>query len=88
MIISVVIWGTVITGLQWLGYSIATVGLIYYSLGWDGIKQVYLQGQTIWDSRGHNLRGPRLTAVMLVGAVSIFLLVVWWSGSAEVASSP
>ncbi|KAK4104697.1 TPT-domain-containing protein [Parathielavia hyrcaniae] len=35
VIISVMIWHTAITGLQFLGYAIALAGLLYYSLGRD-----------------------------------------------------
>lgn len=38
---SVLIWGTVVSSLQAFGYGIATVGLIYYSLGWEGIKNIF-----------------------------------------------
>jgi hypothetical protein len=33
-------WGTVIAPSQYLGYTIALGGLTYYSLGWDGCKQL------------------------------------------------
>jgi Triose-phosphate Transporter family len=34
---SVLLWGTVISPIQVLGYAIAVVGLIYYSIGYDGM---------------------------------------------------
>jgi hypothetical protein len=34
---SVLLWGTVISPIQALGYSIALVGLIYYGVGYEGI---------------------------------------------------
>ncbi|KKA29703.1 hypothetical protein TD95_004169 [Thielaviopsis punctulata] len=40
VIVSVIIWGTPITMMQFLGYSIALGGLTVYSLGWDQIKTI------------------------------------------------
>ncbi|GAB1314296.1 Sugar phosphate transporter domain-containing protein [Madurella fahalii] len=40
VIISVMIWHTAISWLQFLGYSIALAGLVYYSLGWDQIVTI------------------------------------------------
>jgi hypothetical protein len=71
------IWGTIVTGLQVFGYAIATAGLVYYGLGWNGIVEVYEKSQVIWNDRGQNLRGSRLTMVMAGGAVCFFLFVVW-----------
>ncbi|RAL03108.1 uncharacterized protein BO80DRAFT_462857 [Aspergillus ibericus CBS 121593] len=38
IVCSVVIWGTEISVLQMVGYALALVGLLYYSLGWETIK--------------------------------------------------
>ncbi|KAK4151319.1 triose-phosphate transporter family-domain-containing protein [Chaetomidium leptoderma] len=45
VIISVMIWHTNISGIQFLGYGIALAGLVYYSLGWD---QLVLLSQGVW----------------------------------------
>jgi hypothetical protein len=45
VIISVMIWHTAITPLQFLGYSVALAGLLYYSLGKD---QLVALGQAAW----------------------------------------
>jgi hypothetical protein len=45
VIISVMIWHTAITPLQFVGYSIALAGLLYYSLGKD---QIVALGQAAW----------------------------------------
>ncbi|KFY26958.1 hypothetical protein V493_03768 [Pseudogymnoascus sp. VKM F-4281 (FW-2241)] len=80
VVLSVILWGTIVSGLQWLGYSIATAGLIYYSLGWDGIKTACSQGQAIWESRGANYRGNNLIAITAGGVITTVLLLLWWSG--------
>lgn len=33
---SMLIWGTIVGSLQAFGFSIALVGLVYYSIGYDG----------------------------------------------------
>ncbi|PYH66016.1 SDR family oxidoreductase [Aspergillus vadensis CBS 113365] len=44
IVCSVVIWGTQITSLQMVGYAIALLGLLYYSLGWATIRGAYDAG--------------------------------------------
>lgn len=50
---SVLLWGTVILRIQALGYTIAVAGLIYYSVGYDGILAFYAStskfGKQIWE---------------------------------------
>ncbi|PWY87450.1 TPT-domain-containing protein [Aspergillus heteromorphus CBS 117.55] len=46
IVCSVLIWGTVISGLQIFGYTIALLGLLYYSVGWQTIKSRYDAGYT------------------------------------------
>jgi hypothetical protein len=38
---SILIWGTVVTGLQVLGYGIALMGLVYYGVGYEGLIVYY-----------------------------------------------
>ncbi|KAK4242303.1 triose-phosphate transporter family-domain-containing protein [Achaetomium macrosporum] len=45
VIISVMIWHTAVSWLQFLGYSIALAGLVYYSIGWDQIVAI---SQAMW----------------------------------------
>ncbi|KAK4453587.1 triose-phosphate transporter family-domain-containing protein [Podospora aff. communis PSN243] len=45
--ISVFIWNTSISGLQFVGYGIALAGLTYYSLGWEQIVSL-TTGFTSW----------------------------------------
>jgi hypothetical protein len=47
VIISVMIWHTAISWLQFVGYTIALAGLLYYSLGWD---QITALAQATWLS--------------------------------------
>jgi hypothetical protein len=37
VVASIIFWGTIITGLQFFGYAIALVGLVYYGVGYEGV---------------------------------------------------
>ncbi|KAJ4306504.1 hypothetical protein N0V88_001307 [Collariella sp. IMI 366227] len=54
VIISVLIWHTTISWLQFLGYAIALSGLVYYSIGWDQIvalsQAVYVYAKGGYES--------------------------------------
>lgn len=78
---SILIWGTVITPLQWFGYSIATCGLIYYSLGWKGIMEVLTNGKEMWNNRSDKFRDKNLTIIIGVVCAMIFVLFWVWSSS-------
>lgn len=41
VVASILLWGTIITPLQFFGYSIALCGLVYYGVGYDGIVTYY-----------------------------------------------
>lgn len=41
VVASMLIWGTIVGGLQAFGFSIALVGLVYYSLGNDGLATFF-----------------------------------------------
>lgn len=45
IIVSVAIWHTEITALQFFGYSISLAGLIYYSLGYDQLLKIATLGK-------------------------------------------
>lgn len=85
---SILLFGTHITALQWIGYSIATLGLIYYSLGLGGIRQLWENGQAVWELRGDKLRGRNLTIIIGVVCMSMFLLVALWTGNGVMATTP
>lgn len=49
---SILIWGTLVSGIQYAGYGIALLGLIYYGVGIEGVLAYYagLKGflKSIW----------------------------------------
>ena len=45
VLISVLIWHTTVSWLQFLGYAVALAGLVYYSVGWEQIVGI---SQGVW----------------------------------------
>jgi hypothetical protein len=82
VIASVLIWGTVVSGLQVLGYTIATLGLIYYGVGYEGIQTYYAVSQTyarkLWEGEdvGVGTAPPKSWARKAV--VAGFFLVIFF----------
>jgi hypothetical protein len=75
---SVLIWGTIITPLQILGYGIALAGLVYYGVGYEGI-QTYLaisQRYMLRAWEGDVKGGQRGGVLRKVIIVSVFMCVV------------
>lgn len=85
VIASVLIWGSVITGLQFIGYGIATAGLIYYGVGYEGIQTYYKVGrdyaEKLWEGQSSDATtAPQPTllrkALVISMYVTIFVLLV------------
>ncbi len=76
---SVLIWGTVVSGLQILGYAIALSGLVYYKLGGETIMNGYQalrkKGLTQMVSRVQSTRQRLALAGGTLTALVIFLLL-------------
>ena len=95
VIASVMIWHTSITFLQFLGYAIALVGLVYYSIGWEQMVAiyasavVYLRGlvDPSEDPAAVGvkrmpvvLRRALVMGVTLVGITMVLVGGLWYSG--------
>jgi hypothetical protein len=77
---SVLIWNTLVTPMQVAGYTVATIGLLYYSLGADSIHS-FIRNQVVQSAqKEENLIARRrrtqrvlasmlLTIVVLAGAI-------------------
>ncbi|KAK5662787.1 hypothetical protein OQA88_6196 [Cercophora sp. LCS_1] len=83
--VSVLIWNTTISALQFLGYGIALAGLVYYSLGWEQIATVTVGFaswlKAVWEAphgTEHSLP-PAVRRGLFTGA-AIFTIVVLVSG--------
>lgn len=71
---SVLIWGTVVTSLQVLGYALALAGLVYYGVGYEGIKVYYSatqdRGQKLWEGSGA-FPYPAASSAVLISRVLV-----------------
>lgn len=78
VIMSVIIWSTAITPLQYIGYGVACVGLVVYSLGWEQMVNQSAAGWTyarrMWEGSDNGGRGgtsslssPRTRRVVFIG---------------------
>ncbi|KAK1835852.1 putative solute carrier family 35 member C2 [Podospora conica] len=83
VIVSVMIWNTSISFLQFVGYGIALAGLVYYSLGWEQIVTVTTAFWTwlraVWDAPGSD--STRLPSAVRRGlftgvAAILFIMLV------------
>ena len=70
IIASMVIWKTTVTKLQFFGYSLALLGLIYYKLGGDKIKEYVHQGSRSWSEYGQNK--PIQRKLVVLSGIVIF----------------
>ena len=87
VVASVIFWGTIITGLQIIGYGIALVGLVYYGVGYDGILTYYLYSQTfaqkVWGAQGAATSQPStLLKKGLLISMCIIIVVLLVTGLA------
>lgn len=83
VVASVMIWNTTITFLQFVGYSVALFGLIYYSLGWSQIKTMSANAST-WAAGvyangfadvGGNTRIKRAVTIGLALLITLMLFI-------------
>ncbi|RHZ62956.1 UDP-galactofuranose transporter [Aspergillus thermomutatus] len=72
---SMMIWQTPVTGLQFFGYSIALIGLVYYKLGGDKIKEYAGQANRSWAEYGANHPAQR-KSIIIGAVVLIFFLLI------------
>lgn len=78
---SILIWGTIITPLQFIGYAIATVGLIYYGVGYDGMVTYYTATaaytKKLWEGEADAPTGTLLRKAVVISLyATIFILLV------------
>ncbi|OJJ75959.1 hypothetical protein ASPBRDRAFT_192142 [Aspergillus brasiliensis CBS 101740] len=72
---SMMIWQTPVTMTQFFGYSIALVGLVYYKLGGDKIKEYTGQANRAWAEYGVNHPAQRKFIVFGAILLIFFLLM-------------
>ncbi|KAJ4136194.1 hypothetical protein NW768_003802 [Fusarium equiseti] len=75
---SVVIWGTHISLLQTLGYSIALMGLVLYSIGYEQLLNTW-EEIVAWGTGSLNREGemsPTLRKVIMVGCLGFITVII------------
>lgn len=71
VVASMVIWGTIVTGLQFIGYSVALGGLVFYKLGAEKIKEHLGTIKLSFKER-------KPLGLCAVGGAVVFVLVLVW----------
>ncbi|KAJ5577655.1 sugar phosphate/phosphate translocator [Penicillium hispanicum] len=72
---SMMLWNTPVSGLQFFGYSLALIGLVYYKLGGDKIREYTGQANRAWTEYG-NARPAQRKFVIFGAAALIFFLFI------------
>lgn len=72
---SMMIWNTPVTALQFFGYSLALMGLVYYKLGGDKIREHTGQAYRAWTEYGSNHPAQRKFVVFGAAALIFFLFI-------------
>ncbi|KAL3423244.1 duf250 domain membrane protein [Phlyctema vagabunda] len=85
VVASVMIWGTIVSPLQILGYSIALAGLVYYGVGYQGIRTYFKQLLAFFGAWRTLSRTKKLLASLLC-FVSVFGLFQTWTSYSDAAS--
>lgn len=73
--LSMLIWGTPVTALQFFGYGIALLGMLYYKLGAEQLKGYFSQAGMRWAEFGAQRPAMRKVVVFLMVLITIFLLL-------------
>ena len=69
------IWGTQVSGTQFIGYTIALGGLLYYKLGAEQLKQYVAQAGRSWAEFGVQRPVARKLLVFGLVVVTFFTLL-------------
>lgn len=72
---SILIWGTVISGLQMFGYSIAIIGMLYYKLGDKELKPFIQETGRRWAEFGANKPITRKLLIVGLFLTTLFVLI-------------
>ncbi|KAI9928915.1 hypothetical protein ASPWEDRAFT_169250 [Aspergillus wentii DTO 134E9] len=72
---SMMLWQTPVTGTQFFGYSISLIGLVYYKLGADKIKDYAGQANRAWAEYGVTHPAQRKFVIIGAGCLIFFLFM-------------
>lgn len=73
--LSMLIWGTPVTALQFFGYGVALSGMMYYKLGAEQLKGYFNQAGMRWAEFGTQRPALRKVVVFGLVLVTFFLLL-------------
>lgn len=72
---SMMLWNTPVSPLQFFGYSVALIGLVYYKLGGDKMREYTSQAGRAWTEYGNTKPGQRKFVIFGAAALVFFLFV-------------
>jgi hypothetical protein len=72
---SMAIWHTPVTPLQFFGYSIALMGLVWYKLGGDKMREYTSGASRAWTEYGNTRPAQRRFVVFGAAALIFFLFI-------------
>lgn len=72
---SMMIWGTIVTPLQFLGYSIALAGLVYYKLGGEQIHKNIEAVNQGWRNFGSRRPLLRKFVMFIIAFATVYMVV-------------
>jgi hypothetical protein len=75
VVASMMIWNTPVTALQFFGYSIALLGLVWYKLGGDKMREYTSSAGRAWAEYGQARPAQRKFVVFGASALIFFLFV-------------
>ncbi len=78
VVASMAIFGDPVTGQQYMGYSVALAGLVYYKLGADKMQSLATDAR-LWIGEARQTHPARVKFLVL-GAVASVILLGWWFG--------
>ncbi|KLU91108.1 hypothetical protein MAPG_09631 [Magnaporthiopsis poae ATCC 64411] len=76
---SMIIWQTVVSPLQFFGYSIALAGIVHYKLGTDTIKGYAAEAGRSWAEFGAQ-KPVRRQMVIMASVFSLLVVILWAMG--------
>ncbi|KAL2880921.1 hypothetical protein SGCOL_003571 [Colletotrichum sp. CLE4] len=94
IVVSVLIWHTSITALQFVGYAVALFGLVIYSTGWDQLKAsgagAVAWSRNVWNSHAldEGRLSPLLRRAIFFGLLTLITLMVVMGFAYKGAAAP
>ncbi|KAK1655247.1 triose-phosphate transporter [Colletotrichum phormii] len=94
IVVSVLIWHTSITALQFVGYAVALFGLVIYSNGWDQLKAsgagAVTWSRNVWNSHAldEGRLSPLLRRAIFFGLLTLITLMVVMGFAYKGAAAP